>query len=101
MGTCSYVLVGTEEGMKKSFGSTCHGAGRKLSRVKALTNIKSENVVEEMKQKGIVLRITDPKLAAEECDDAYKDVTEVVKTCEAAGISRIVMKLKPLIVVKG
>ncbi|BFU23221.1 RtcB domain-containing protein [Entamoeba histolytica HM-1:IMSS-B] len=101
MGTCSYMLVGTQEGMKKSFGSTCHGAGRKISRVNAMKNISSDSVVEEMKKKGIELRITDPKLAAEEADDAYKDVKEVVETCQSAGISRIVFKLKPLIVVKG
>ena len=101
MGTCSYVLVGTEQGMMKSFGSTCHGAGRKLSRVKAMDNITSSDVLKQMKEKGIELRITDPKLAAEECDDAYKDVSDVVETCEAAGISKIVMRLKPLIVVKG
>ncbi|EDR28341.1 hypothetical protein, conserved [Entamoeba dispar SAW760] len=101
MGTCSYVLVGTQEGMKKSFGSTCHGAGRKMSRVKAMDNLTSKDVINRIKEMGIELRITDPKLAAEEADEAYKDVTEVVETCQAAGISKIVLRLKPLIVIKG
>ncbi|KAL7720279.1 RNA-splicing ligase RtcB-like protein 2 [Entamoeba marina] len=95
MGTHSYVLVGTDNGMKQSFGSTCHGAGRKLSRVKALTTIESSD------KKGIVLKISDPKLAAEEADEAYKSVTDVVETCANSGISKIVVRLKPLIVVKG
>ncbi|ELP87525.1 hypothetical protein EIN_098520 [Entamoeba invadens IP1] len=101
MGTSSYVLVGTQSGMEKSFGSTCHGAGRKLSRVGAMKSVSSDNVVQEMEKKGIVLRITDPKLAAEECDEAYKDVTQVVETCQEAGISKIVLRLKPIVVVKG
>ncbi|ELP90822.1 hypothetical protein EIN_027210 [Entamoeba invadens IP1] len=101
MGTCSYVLVGTQKGMENSFGSTCHGAGRRMSRVGAMKTVTSNEVIKRMKEMGIELRITDPKLAAEEADEAYKDVTEVVETCQAAGISKIVMRLKPMIVVKG
>ena len=101
MGTCSYVIVGTETGMNESFGSTCHGAGRKMSRTVALDKISSKDVIEKMKGSEIELRITDPKLAAEESDEAYKDVSDVVETCESAGISKIAFRLKPLIVVKG
>ncbi|KAL7713291.1 hypothetical protein QTN25_009138 [Entamoeba marina] len=101
MGTCSYVLVGTNEGMINSFGSTCHGAGRKMSRVKAMDMVTSGDVLRRMKDSGIRLRISNPKLAAEEADEAYKDVTDVVQTCQDAGISKIVCRLNPLIVVKG
>ena len=101
MGTCSHVIVGTEEGMRRSFGSTCHGAGRRLSRVKAMKTVKSEDVIAELTQRGIVLRISDPKLAGEEADAAYKDVNDVVQTCHDAGISKMVVKLVPQIVVKG
>ena len=101
MGTCSYVLVGTEQGRLISFSSTCHGAGRRLSRTKAMDEVSSKDVLERLKEKGIRVRITDQSLAAEESDEAYKDVTEVVQTCQDAGITKIVLKLKPLIVIKG
>lgn len=101
MGTCSYVLVGTDEAIEKSFGSTCHGAGRKMSRMKAKREIKANNVINGMKEKGIEFRIVNPKAAAEECDEAYKDVSEVVETCEVAGISKKVIKLKSIITIKG
>jgi len=101
MGTCSYVLVGTDKAIEKTFGSTCHGAGRKMSRMKAKNNIPAKSVINGMKEKGIEFRIVNPKSAAEECDEAYKDVSEVVETCEQTGISRKVIKLKPLITIKG
>ena len=101
MGTCSYVVVGTEVGMQKTFGSTCHGAGRKLSRGEAKRIKTPSDILKDMNEKGIVLRLTEEDLIAEECDDAYKDVRDVVETCQEAGITKIAFKLKPLIVVKG
>jgi RNA-splicing ligase RtcB len=66
MGTCSYVLTGTEEGMKQTFGSTCHGAGRALSRSKSRRNLDWHEVLQELQDKGISIRIASPKLVMEE-----------------------------------
>lgn len=66
MGTCSYVLTGTEQGMKETFGSTCHGAGRALSRAKSRRNLNWYEVLDELKEKGIAIRVASPKLVQEE-----------------------------------
>lgn len=66
MGTCSYVLTGTEEGMKNTFGSTCHGAGRALSRAKSRRNLDWHEVLKELEDKGISIRVASPKLVMEE-----------------------------------
>lgn len=101
MGTCSYVLTGTEQGMKKTFGTTCHGAGRALSRAKARRNLDYLEVLERLKEKGIAIRVASPKLVMEEAPESYKDVTDVVDTCHAVGISKKAIKLKPIAVIKG
>lgn len=101
MGTASYVLVGTEQAMKETFGSTCHGAGRLLSRHQALRDLTYEGVSSELKEKGIYLRAASKKVAVEEAPKAYKRVDEVVDVCEKAGISKIVARMVPLGVVKG
>jgi tRNA-splicing ligase RtcB len=101
MGTCSYVLVGTEEGMKSTFGSTCHGAGRSLSRNASRRKLHHQDVLSSLKEKGIAIRLASPKLVAEEAPESYKNVVTVVDTCEADGISRKVVKLRPIAVVKG
>lgn len=101
MGTCSYVLTGTERGMVESFGSTCHGAGRALSRNKSRKTKGYEEVLKELADKGISIRVASPKLVTEEAPEAYKDVTEVVDTCHAAGISKKAVKLRPIAVIKG
>lgn len=99
--TCSYVLTGTERGMVESFGSTCHGAGRALSRNKSRKTKGYEEVLKELADKGISIRVASPKLVTEEAPEAYKDVTEVVDTCHAAGISKKAVKLRPIAVIKG
>jgi len=101
MGTCSYVLTGTEKGMQETFGSTCHGAGRACSRNKSRRNLGYQEVLDKLAEKGISIRVASPKLVMEEAPESYKDVTEVVNTCHAAGISKKVVKLKPIAVIKG
>mmetsp|Transcript_10132 Transcript_10132/g.20254 ORF Transcript_10132/g.20254 Transcript_10132/m.20254 type:complete len:308 (-) Transcript_10132:291-1214(-) len=101
MGTCSYVLVGTEKGMTETFGSTCHGAGRALSRNASRRKLHYEEVLAHLKSRGISIRVASPKLVTEEAPESYKDVINVVDTCQNAGISRKVVKLRPIAVVKG
>ena len=101
MGTFSYVLVGTERAMKETFGSTCHGAGRLMSRAAALRTKRGEEVERELKERGILVRSASRKTLAEEMPEAYKDVTEVVEACHGAGISRKVARMRPIGVVKG
>ena len=101
MGTCSYVLVGTDKGMTETFGSTCHGAGRALSRNQSRKNLDYEQVLERLKNDGISIRVASPMLVAEEAPESYKNVTDVIDTCEDAGISRKVVKLRPIAVIKG
>jgi len=101
MGTCSYVLTGTKEGMKSSFGSTCHGAGRALSRAKSRRELDEKVILQRLKDLGIAIRVASPKLVMEEAPESYKNVTEVVNTCHAAGISKKAFKLKPIAVIKG
>ncbi|KAA8491367.1 tRNA-splicing ligase RtcB-like 1 [Porphyridium purpureum] len=101
MGTFSYVLTGTQVAMETTFGSTCHGAGRQLSRVQALRKLEGKDVLEAMKRKGIELRVRNAKLVAEEACEAYKDVSDVTDVCQDAGISLKCVKLRSLVVVKG
>ena len=158
MGTCSYVLTGTARGMAETFGSTCHGAGRAMSRAKSRRQIAYTDVLAKLAAKGISIRVVrasckcadarsvlgrcvlwgwfrrlavcvlgigaaywcapgcspivpcsvpcvgpqaSPKLVMEEAPESYKDVTEVVNTCHAAGISNKCVKLRPIAVVKG
>lgn len=101
MGTCSYVLTGTEQGMTETFGSTCHGAGRALSRAKSRRNLDYMDVLDQLKKMGISIRVASPKLVMEEAPESYKDVTDVVDTCHAAGISKKCIKLRPIAVIKG
>ncbi len=101
MGTCSYVLVGTDKGMTETFGSTCHGAGRALSRNQSRKKLDHEQVLERLKNDGISIRVASPQLVAEEAPESYKNVTDVIDTCEDAGISRKVVKLRPVAVIKG
>ena len=101
MGTCSYVLTGTQHGMDTTFGSTCHGAGRALSRSAAMKQLPAAQVMDSLARKGVVLRIATPNLVAEEAAEAYKDVSAVVQTCHDAGISKLCVRLRPIIVCKG
>ena len=101
MGTASYVLVGTQRAMQDTFGSTCHGAGRRLSRHAALRRKRSGQVFSELRQQGIAVRAAGKRTLAEEMPEAYKDIDLVVEACHGADISRKVCRLRPLGVTKG
>jgi tRNA-splicing ligase RtcB len=101
MGRYSYVLVGTERAYEETFGSTCHGAGRVMSRRQARKNARSRSIVREMEEKGIIVRAAGRATLMEEIPEAYKDVAEVVDVVQGAGISRKVAQLRPLGVIKG
>lgn len=101
MGTESYVLVGTERAMKETWGSTCHGAGRVMSRTQALKGVRGQELAKDLRKHGIAVQSDSWKTLAEEAPSAYKDVSEVVEVCHGAGISRKVARLKPRGVVKG
>jgi tRNA-splicing ligase RtcB len=101
MGRCSYVLVGTEKAMNETFGSTCHGAGRVMSRHQAIKTAKGRAIVRELEDKGIIVRGASRGTIVEEISEAYKDVTDVVNVVHQAGISRKVVKLVPMGVIKG
>ena len=101
MGRCSYVLVGTEKAMNETFGSTCHGAGRVMSRHQAIKTAKGRAIVRELEDKGIIVRGASRGTIVEEISEAYKDVTDVVNVVHQAGISRKVAKLVPMGVIKG
>ena len=101
MGTCSYVLVGTERAMEETFGSTCHGAGRSKSRHAAKKEITAEELIRDLKAKGIHVRGASKSGLTEENPNAYKDVSRVVDVVHDAGIARKVVKLVPIGVIKG
>jgi tRNA-splicing ligase RtcB len=101
MGTASYILVGTAASMARTFGSCCHGAGRVMSRAEAKRQVRGEKLRDELEHDGIVLRTGSLGGLAEEAPQAYKDVDQVVTVVEAAGLARIVARLKPVAVVKG
>ena len=101
MGTASYVLVGTDLALDETFGSICHGAGRVLSRTQARRAHPGEDVLKRLEAQGKAVRAVSMKVLAEEAPDAYKDVDEVIKSVELAGIARSVAKMVPLGIVKG
>jgi tRNA-splicing ligase RtcB len=101
MGTSSYVLVGTERAMAETFGSTCHGAGRAMSRHAAKRNTSAEELIYQLKEKGILVRGASKSGLTEEKPEAYKDVDAVVDVVHNAGISRKVAKMIPIGVIKG
>jgi len=101
MGRCSYVLVGQAAAMHETFGSTCHGAGRQLSRAAAIRSAKGRSIRQELLDRGVYARARGRKGLDEEQPDAYKDVNNVVGVVDRAGISRKVCRLKPLGVIKG
>jgi tRNA-splicing ligase RtcB (3'-phosphate/5'-hydroxy nucleic acid ligase) len=101
MGRYSFVLVGTSTAMKETFGSTCHGAGRVMSRTAAVKTARGRRLVEELRQRGVVARAAGHQSLAEEMPEAYKDVREVVDVVHGFGISTRVARLRPLGVIKG
>jgi tRNA-splicing ligase RtcB len=101
MGTASYVLLGTTEGEALSFGSSCHGAGRSMSRHQALKQWRGRELVDKLAAEGIIIRSPSMRGVAEEAPAAYKDVTAVVDVADRARLSRKVVKLKPIACIKG
>ncbi len=101
MGTESYILIGTHGSMEQTFGSTCHGAGRVMSRAKAKKSVRGEQLRRELEEHGIAVRAGSMAGLAEEAPQAYKDVSRVVEVVDRAGIGRKVAQLKPMAVVKG
>ena len=101
MGTCSWVLVGTQASMSQSFGSTCHGAGRMMSRHEAKRQVQGATLKRELENQGIQIRAGSLSGLAEEAPKAYKDVDSVVQTVSGAGIARKVARLVPVAVIKG
>jgi tRNA-splicing ligase RtcB len=101
MGTASWVLVGTPESMLRSFGSSCHGAGRTMSRSKAKKTVWGEDLQKELEARGIHIRAGSMAGLAEEAPQAYKDVDAVVETVHEAGIANKVARLRPVAVIKG
>ena len=101
MGTASWVLVGTEGSMSQTFGSTCHGAGRSMSRSQATKQWRGRELADQLARDGILIRSPSLRGIAEEAPQAYKDVEAVVDAAEAAGLSRRVARLRPLVCIKG
>ena len=101
MGRYSFVLVGTETAMRETFGSTCHGAGRVMSRTAAVKAARGRRIVEELRERGVVARAAGYQALAEEMPEAYKDVRDVVDVVHRFGISSRVARLRPLGVIKG
>ena len=101
MGRYSFVLVGTETAMQETFGSTCHGAGRVMSRTAAVKAARGRRIVDELRERGVVARAAGHQALAEEMPEAYKDVKDVVDVVHRFGISTRVARLRPLGVIKG
>jgi tRNA-splicing ligase RtcB len=101
MGTASYILVGTQAGEQLSLSSSCHGAGRSMSRNQALKLHQGQQVIDQLAQQGIIVRSPSSRGVAEEAPAAYKDVNAVVDAADIAGLSRKVAKLRPMVCIKG
>ena len=101
MGTCSFVLVGTDKAMRETFGSSCHGAGRVMSRHQAVKEAQGRSINRELQERGIYVYARDKRTLAEEMSQAYKNVEVVVEVMHSAGIARKVAKLRPIGVIKG
>jgi tRNA-splicing ligase RtcB len=101
MGTASYILAGTREGMEQAFGSACHGAGRNMSRTQATKKWRGREVIEQLEQRGILIRSPSYRGVAEEAPGAYKDVSAVVDAAHEARLAQKVARLEPLVCIKG
>ena len=101
MGTGSYVLAGAATSEKKAFASACHGAGRAMSRHAALRKWSGRQIVDDLAERGILIRCPSARGVAEEAPGAYKDVGAVVLAAEEAGLARRVARLAPIICIKG
>jgi len=100
MGTASYIMVGVKSS-KETFGSTCHGAGRVLSRSAAIKKFRGEDIIKRLEKEKIYVKAASPKVVAEEAPEVYKDIHNVVDVCAKAGLVGKVAKLKPIGVAKG
>jgi tRNA-splicing ligase RtcB len=101
MGTCSYILAGTEQSEQRAFSSACHGAGRAMSRRQAKRQWRGAQIIDDLKRQGILIRSPSLRGVAEEAPLAYKDVTAVVDAANHAGLARKVARLRPMVCVKG
>ncbi|WP_353685936.1 RtcB family protein [Thermodesulfovibrio sp. 3462-1] len=101
MGRVSFVLIGQDKAMQETFGSTCHGAGRLLSRTQAIKKAKGRSIKQELANRGIIVKSAGKETLAEEMPEAYKDVSNVVDVVHNAGLAHKVVKLKPMGVIKG
>jgi tRNA-splicing ligase RtcB len=101
MGTGSWLMAGPQTGTNRAFGSSCHGAGRALSRTQAKKTIDGKSLKRTLESQGIRIHASTPNVLAEEAPDAYKDVDEVIALTNAAGLARPVARLSPLAVIKG
>jgi tRNA-splicing ligase RtcB len=101
MGTASFVLAGREGSLELSFGTTCHGAGRRMSRTAVRKQIEGGTLRRRLEEQGITVRAPSARGLAEEAPEAYKDVDRVVDIVHAAGLAHKVARLKPIGVVKG
>ncbi len=101
MGSASYLLVGTQQALDETWGSTCHGAGRRMSRTKSIKTFRAERIVKDLGNRGIYVRGKSMKVLAEEAPDAYKDIDQVVDVTHRGGISKKVARLVPMGVMKG
>jgi tRNA-splicing ligase RtcB len=101
MGRYSYLLLGTQTAMEQTFGSTCHGAGRMMSRSQSKKQSRGMNIEHEMERLGVVARYQGRATMAEEMPHAYKDVADVVETMDRAGVSKRVARFRPVGVIKG
>ncbi|MGC8874926.1 MAG: RtcB family protein, partial [Chloroflexia bacterium] len=101
MGRASYILVGLPLALEETWGSSCHGAGRVLSRSAAIKRGQGRNIRRELEAKGIIVMSTERDILAEEMPEAYKDVSNVVDVMHGAGLCRKVVRLRPLGVIKG
>lgn len=100
MGTASYIMVGIKSS-KETFGSTCHGAGRVLSRSAAIKKFRGEDIIKRLEKEKIYVKAASPKVVAEEAPDVYKDIHNVVDVCDKAGLAKKIAKLRPIGVAKG
>src|SRR5262245_4693452 len=101
MGTASYILIGTTGSMEQTFGSSCHGAGRVMSRAQAKRQVRGEKLRDQLVARGIAVRAGSLPGLAEEAPEAYKDVSRVVDVVHKAGVGKKVARLEPLAVIKG
>ena len=101
MGTESYILIGMPGGEQLAFSSACHGAGRSMSRTEATKHWRGRMLVDELREKGVLIRTRSYRGVAEEAPGAYKDVGAVVDAADRAGLSHTVARLEPLICIKG